>query len=149
MAYQVTFKRLISYPNLELAWRRITTGINHQHKRYFRQLYYTYELALNANLRDLHQRNLPGAVKIVGGGKSINFGTLVDAQQPFARQYPSIAAAFRDVNSRRNTLPFSHPYEVKGGARTRHLKKSEQAALVQKLSTAYTEIMKHFGPLVT
>ena len=83
-----------------------------------------------------------------GGGKSINFGILVDAQQPFARQYPSITTAFRDVNSRRNALPFSHPYEVKGGARTRYLRKSEQAALVQKLSIAYAEIIKLFGPFV-
>ena len=56
MAIQVTFEKLISQSNLELAWRRITTGTNHQHKRYFRNLYYAYETALDANLSDLHER---------------------------------------------------------------------------------------------
>ncbi len=63
MARQVSFKNLISRPNLELAWRRITTGINHQHKRYFRHLYYAYETALDANLSDLHARLRGGSYR--------------------------------------------------------------------------------------
>ena len=38
--------RLFCSKNLELAWRRITTGTNHQYKRFFRPLYYAYEIAL-------------------------------------------------------------------------------------------------------
>ncbi len=49
---------LATLPNLKLAWRRITTGGNHQYKRFFRQLYYAYELALDKNLRDLRTRLL-------------------------------------------------------------------------------------------
>ncbi len=45
-------------PNLQLAWRRITTGSNHQYKRYFRHLYSAYELALDENLKDLRVRLL-------------------------------------------------------------------------------------------
>lgn len=48
-------------PNLKLAWRRITTGSNHQYKRYFRHLYSAYELALDENLKDLRVRLLSRA----------------------------------------------------------------------------------------
>ena len=53
-------ERLASRPNLRLAWRRITTGGNHQYKRLYRSLYYAYEAALEANIRDLRTRILGG-----------------------------------------------------------------------------------------
>ena len=53
--------QLASRRNLQLAWRRITTGGNYQYKRLYRSLYYAYEVALDANLRDLRQRLLGDA----------------------------------------------------------------------------------------
>ena len=53
--------QLASKQNLELAWRRITTGGNYQYKRLYRPIYYAYEVALDANLKDLRQRLLGGA----------------------------------------------------------------------------------------
>ena len=53
--------QLASKRNLELAWRRITTGGNFQYKRLYRHIYYAYEIALGANLADLRQRLLGGA----------------------------------------------------------------------------------------
>lgn len=53
--------QLASKRNLELAWRRITTGGNYQYKRLYRPIYYAYEVALEANLTDLRQRLLGGA----------------------------------------------------------------------------------------
>ena len=47
---------LASLPNLKLAWRRITTGGNNPYKKFFRHLYYSYELALDENLLDLQVR---------------------------------------------------------------------------------------------
>ncbi len=47
---------IISKGNLELAWRRITTGRNLQHKNFFRHLYSGYELGLNNNIDLLHQK---------------------------------------------------------------------------------------------
>lgn len=44
--------------NLELAWRRITTGRNLQYKRIYRPLYYAYEVAHKENLKYLHERLL-------------------------------------------------------------------------------------------
>jgi len=52
--------QLATMPNLRLAWRRITTGGNHQYKRLYRRLYYAYEVALEANLKDLRQRIIGG-----------------------------------------------------------------------------------------
>lgn len=50
--------QLASKQNLQLAWRRITTGGNYPYKRLYRPLYYAYEIALNANLKDLRRRLL-------------------------------------------------------------------------------------------
>lgn len=53
--------QLASKKNLELAWRRITTGGNYQYKRLYRPVYYAYEVALEQNLKDLRQRLVGGA----------------------------------------------------------------------------------------
>ena len=55
--------QLASKRNLELAWRRITTGGNFQYKRLYRQIYYAYEVALDANLADLRQRLIGRCVR--------------------------------------------------------------------------------------
>ena len=52
--------QLATKPNLQLAWKRITTGGNLQYKQMYRNLYSVYEIALNENLRDLRQRILGG-----------------------------------------------------------------------------------------
>ena len=54
-------KELASKKNLELAWRRITTGHNQQYKKYYREIYYSYEISLKENLRDLSDRLLNGS----------------------------------------------------------------------------------------
>jgi len=56
----VRINQLASMKNLELAWRRITTGGNYQYKRLYRPIYYAYEVALAKNLTDLRQRLLRG-----------------------------------------------------------------------------------------
>jgi retron-type reverse transcriptase len=52
-----------SRDNLLLAWRRLTTGKNIAYKRYFRNLYYAYEIALDANLKDMQERLRGGSFK--------------------------------------------------------------------------------------
>jgi hypothetical protein len=52
-----------SKDNLLLAWRRITTGKNLSYKKYFRNLYCAYEIALDDNLKDLHTRLKGGSYK--------------------------------------------------------------------------------------
>lgn len=95
----------------------------------------------------LGANRLPGVMKTKGkDGKLVSFGTLVDPKQPFGNHYPVIAESLWDANSRRNTLPASHPYEVKGGTRARHLGKREQAILTVKLSKSYQEIFNLVSP---
>jgi hypothetical protein len=47
---------LISKSNLKLAWNRIATGRNLQHKRFFRHIYGGYELGLSENITLLHEK---------------------------------------------------------------------------------------------
>ena len=54
---------LASKNNLNLAWRRITSGGNYQYKHLYRSIYYAYEVALDSNLSDLQQRLLGGTFK--------------------------------------------------------------------------------------
>lgn len=49
------WESLVSIQNLRLSWRRINTGRNLQHKRFFREAYLVYEAALGQNLRALRQ----------------------------------------------------------------------------------------------
>lgn len=49
---------IATVPNLKLAWRRISTGGNYPYKRFFRQASYSYEVALDENLKDLRERLL-------------------------------------------------------------------------------------------
>ena len=53
---EAAFKRLISPENLELAWRRVTTARNFAYKRFSRDVFHIYELAVAENLNDLHHR---------------------------------------------------------------------------------------------
>jgi len=50
------WKSIVSNKNLKLAWRRITTGRNLPHKRFFRDIYHVYETALDQNLKTLRQQ---------------------------------------------------------------------------------------------
>ena len=54
--YHMELEKLYSKNNLELAWKRVLTGKNVQYKRYFRELYYQYEVASTKNLEHLRNR---------------------------------------------------------------------------------------------
>ena len=55
------WESLVSVQNLRLAWRRINTGRNLQHKRFFRDIYLVYETALDQNLKSLREQLLAQA----------------------------------------------------------------------------------------
>ena len=74
---------LASIKNLTLAWRRITTGLNHPQKRYFRDLYYAYETAVGPNLNDLRAR-------LKGGSHSPQSPIRVYLPKPSGLQRPLI-----------------------------------------------------------
>ena len=54
-------RQITSQENLTLGWRRVTTGGNQAYKRFFRHLYYAYEIGLESNPKDLRSRILAGA----------------------------------------------------------------------------------------
>jgi len=90
----------------------------------------------------LTSENLPGAVKTVGNdGNLIAFGVLLDPHAPFAKAHGTLAAYLRSGNHRRNSIPSSHPFETKGGKKTKPLRIRERDALKERFKTAYAEII--------
>ena len=89
----------------------------------------------------LNARGAAGAVATVNaGGRLIDFGNLIN-QGPFTRAYPILAGHLQAVHDRRNTLPSSHPYDKKTGAKAQPLKKAEQRNLAARLTVVYNEII--------
>jgi hypothetical protein len=90
----------------------------------------------------LNAKSLPGARRIINKkGELLELGIILETGGPFDAIHPSIATPFRDANTRRNSLPGSHPYEKKHGTRNRHLARKEQRVLHAKLAPAYAEIV--------
>jgi len=83
------FDRLFSQKNLELAWQRIITGTNHQYKRFFRPLYYAYEIAIDDNLNDLSKR-------LKGGSYQVNSPTRIYIPKPSGLQRPITLLSLED-----------------------------------------------------
>lgn len=63
-------------------------------------------------------------------GKLVDYGSLLTAGSPFDVNYPVAARALKGIHERRNKLPGSHPYDKKGGAKNKWLKKKERDLLV-------------------
>jgi len=98
--------------------------------------------------RHLYSKGLPGTMKIIGrDGKRVSFGVLLAAGAQFDKAFPVIADTFRTINSRRNSVPASHPYES-SGTRTRFLTKKERNQLVAKLRKGYKEIINVFDGII-
>ncbi len=74
-------------------------------------------------------------------GQLVDFGVTLDANGPFSKKCPRIGDCLRDMNTRRNHLPVSHPYEKKTAAPSRHLKAQERNQFVAKLRTAYADFV--------
>lgn len=109
--------QLATLPNLRLAWRRITTGTNQQYKRFYRDLYYSYEIALENNLKDLRQRLIGGSYqatrpdriyvpKASGLHRPLTLLSLED--QIVLQSFANIAA--HRVFERREKLQFRHVF---------------------------------------
>ncbi len=92
--------------------------------------------------RHLSATRHPAACETVDKkGRVVDFGVTLVANGPFSKSCPTIGDCFRDMNTRRNHLPVSHPYEKKTAARSRHLKKRERDQFVDKLRTAYAHFV--------
>ena len=91
----------------------------------------------------LKSKNLNGHLRAVGkNGQLVAYGSLVRKGKSFDKAYPSEAKAFRILHERRNNLPGSHPYDQKGGAKSKWLSKREQDSLIPKLRIALDGVAK-------
>ena len=99
----------------------------------------TVFLALQRHLRATGHA---GACTIIDrNGQLVDFGVTLDANGPFSKNCPNIGDCFREMNTRRNHLPVSHPYEKKTAAQSQHLKAQERNQFVAKLRTAYAAMV--------
>jgi retron-type reverse transcriptase len=80
---------LVSMQNLRLSWRRINTGNNLQHKRFFREAYLVYEASLEQNLKALRQKLLNKAWKP-------SHGTRIYLPKPSGLQRPITLLSIED-----------------------------------------------------
>jgi len=58
-----TLNQLAKIENLHLAWNRILSAGNGKYKKYFRDMYNTYDLSLDENLKHLNERIIGGSYK--------------------------------------------------------------------------------------
>ncbi len=92
--------------------------------------------------RHLAATGHPAACTTVGkNGELVDFGVTLDTSGPFSMNCPMIGDYFRDMNTRRNHLPVSHPYEKKTAAQAQHLKAQEGNQFVGKLRKAYADLV--------
>ena len=59
----------------------------------------------------------------------------------FSRNCPNVADCFREMNSRRNNLPVSHPYEKKTAVQSKYLNSQERNRFVGLLRRAYANFV--------
>jgi len=91
----------------------------------------------------INSRGLPGGGRTMNrNNQLIDFGVRLNPSCPFSRRYPHIADVFRQMNTRRNKIPGSHPYDKRTDAQTSFLKRQERNKYSRLLRTAYNKIIQ-------
>ena len=99
----------------------------------------TVFLALQRHLKTIGH---PATCKTVArNGQLVDFGVTLDANGSFSKNCPTIGAGFRAVNTRRNHVPVSHPYQKKTITQAQYLTSYERNQLVVKLRMAYRDLV--------
>ena len=75
-------------------------------------------------------------------GELVDFGVTLEASGPFSKNCPTIADCFREMNTRRNHLPVSHPYKKKTVTQSHYLQTRERNQFVAMLRKAYAELVR-------
>ena len=90
----------------------------------------------------LSSKGLDGHSRIIApNNKLVKFGALIQANSPFDRHFNLEAGLLRIIHNRRNRLPRSHPYDERGGAQNKWLKRSERDSLVPAVRDATNGII--------
>jgi len=70
-----------------------------------------------------------------------DFGVLLDPSNQLSKQYPQIVFGLRNYHKRRRTVPTSHAYESKTGARVKYIRSKEQKDLFRTLKDSYENLI--------
>lgn len=88
----------------------------------------------------LISKGLPGHSPLNISGRMVKYGSLIAPNTQFDIHYHSTADLLRQIHGRRNSLPGSHPYNERGGAKNRWLKKFERNILTTNVKNALDQI---------
>ena len=102
------------------------------------------DLMLRRFIDFLTSKSLPGSRSTVSrNGALIAYGVLLDSRHsPFYIQHPQIGSRLHALHDRRNKLPGSHPYDLRGGRKNAWLKASERSGLSAKLKVALNQVIR-------
>lgn len=100
------------------------------------------DLVIRQFMAFVKAKGIPGHMPTSCGTRLEKYGKFLAPSSAFSHTHPLIATNLRDIHNRRNRLPGSHPYDERGGAQNKFLKKREQTALVIKVKLAFDEIAK-------
>lgn len=113
-ALQILIEAEARYPGAYSEWLSLQDSFN--------------DLMIRKFFAFLDSKGLPGHSRLVcrGSCNLVKYGTLIAPGQPFDTHFSNEAFRLRGMHKRRNSLPGSHPYDEKGGAKNRWLTKREQ-----------------------
>ena len=116
-ALQFLIEAKARFPGAYSEWLSLQDSFNH--------------IAVKRFFEFLKKEGLSGHSKTVDkNGNLVKYGNLIEKGAPFDSKYPHAASSLRAIHQRRNRLPGSHPYDEKGGAKNKFLKRGERDSLV-------------------
>ncbi len=126
-ALQTLVETKVRYPSAYSDWLSLQDSFN--------------DITVRKLFEFLKTKGLTGHSKTVGkDGALVSYGKLLAIGDPFDTTYPDIASRLRDIHYRRNKIPGSHPYDLKGGSQNKWLKRRERNSLAAKQRVAINEI---------
>ena len=85
-----------------------------------------------------------GAQKLIDTkGRLIPYGVILKPGDKIPTAHPAICSHLLMFQERRNTLPGSHPYELKGGQQNRWLTRKERDAYLNDIQKALSRIIHY------
>jgi hypothetical protein len=102
------------------------------------------DAAIRQLIAYLRKRRLAGGSQntVDRNGRLVRYGNILQPSGPLGSAHPGICASLLKVHERRNTLPGSHPYDQKGGAKNTWLNRRARDRLVGDLRVALSAIVQ-------
>jgi reverse transcriptase-like protein len=101
------------------------------------------DILLRRFIELLSRKKLPGARSLIDKkGRPLTYGTLLDPGAGLARAYRNLTHGLKAAHDRRNTLPDSHPFDMRTGSRNKWLSRQEAKRLKRRVRLATQEILR-------